>query len=388
MAMSRPQAGWAGLASRHEVREQAYRQAMRIVDRMLREVEGFPHTTRHGQWRVNSDGRWTGGFWIGLIWLLYLESREERVRTEAENRLARLVRRQTDISTHDMGFLFEPSFVRGYKITGQRDLRDAALNAARSLATRFRPIGGYIQAWEETEDPIHRGRAIVDTVMNLPLMVWAARVADEPHLASIADQVAATTARYHVRNDGSTYHVVDFDPATGLPLRFTTHQGYASESCWSRGQAWTVYGFCKLHLLTGDPRWRDASQQAADFFLMHLPSDDLPYWDLLLPDSKGEPRDSSAAAIAASGLLDLSTCASDISSITRYRVGAERLLDALILSCLGHPSGEQQGILLHGTHDKPRNSAVDESIIFGDHYFIEALTKLLRPDRRPLLDTV
>lgn len=376
------------LTDPHHARERAYRRALEVADRLLGELEGFPHTTRHGCWRVSAEGRWTAGFWIGLIWLLYLEVGDERVRDAATHWLGKLRFRETDTTTHDMGFLFEPSFVRGFNITGEQDFRDAGIQAARSLATRFHSVGGYIQAWDESEDPIHCGRTIVDTVMNLPLLIWAARAADEPNLAAVAEQVAQTTAHYHVRSDGSTYHVVDFGPGSGRPLRSITHQGYADESCWSRGQAWALYGFCKLHLLTGDLRWLDVSQRVADFFLTHLPEDNLPYWDFRLPDTAGEPRDSSAAAIAASALLDLATCAHHVDASTRYRRGAERLLDALILNCLSQSASGQQGILLHATHDRPRNSAVDESIIFGDHYFVEALTKLLHPDRRPLLDAV
>lgn len=367
--------------------EDAYGYALTVVERLLRELDEFPHTTSEGRWRVSGHGRWTAGFWVGLIWLLYLERRDERVRQAASDWLNRLAPRQWDTTTHDMGFLFEPSFVRGYCISSEPAYRATAVQAARSLATRFHEPGDYIQAWDEREDPVHRGRTIVDTVMNLPLLIWATEVTGEAGFADVASRVADTTARHHVREDGSTYHVVDFDPVTGRVVRATTHQGYADESCWSRGQAWALYGFCKLFLLTRETRWRDVSRRLADFFLAHLPPDQLPYWDFRLPDLAGEPRDSAAAAIAASGLLDLATCV-DAADAARYRTGGERLLTALAGTCLSRDVTGQQGILLHGTVDKPRNSAVDESIIYGDHFFVEALTKLLRPERRSLLDTI
>lgn len=369
--------------------EDAYAYALDVVDRLLAELPAFPHTTDRGRWRTSEHGRWTAGFWIGLIWLRYLERPASQLRAAAERWLARLAPRRWDTTTHDMGFLFEPSFVRGYRVTGQAAWRDVAVQAARSLATRYHEPGGYIQAWDEAEDPIHRGRTIVDTVMNLPILIWAGREVGEPRLAEIAERVAATTLRHHVRPDGSTYHVVDFDPESGRAVRYTTHQGYSDESCWSRGQAWAFYGFGKLYLQTGDRRWRDASRRLADFFLDHLPADSLPYWDFRLPDTAGQPRDSSAAAIAASGLFDLAAAADDEPAVReRYRAAALRLLTALVRDCLSRGVPGQQGILLHGTVDKPRNSAVDESIIYGDHYFVEALTKLLRPERRPLLDAV
>ncbi len=226
-----------------------------------------------------------------MLWLLYLERRAEWVRREAERWLQRLAPRQTDTTTHDLGFLFEPSFIRGYRITGEPAYRSAAIQAARSLATRFHVPGDYIQAWDEAEDPSHRGRTIVDTVMNLGMLVWAAQETGQTPLAEIADRVAETTARCHVRPDGSTDHVVDFDPETGRPVRFTTHQGYAPDTCWSRGQAWALYGFVRLYRLTGKRRWLETACRLADFFLVNLPEDFLPYGDCRLPSRAGEPRD-------------------------------------------------------------------------------------------------
>ena len=366
--------------------EGAYEYALTVVGRLLGELEAFPHTTEHGRWRVSAHGRWTAGFWIGLIWLRYLEQPSPALRADADAWLARLVLRQNDTTTHDMGFLFEPSFVRGYLITGESAMRDVAVQAARSLATRYHARGGYIQAWDESEDPAHRGRTIVDTVMNLPLLAWAADVTGEARLRDIALRTAETTAGHHVRADGSTYHVVDFDPDTGDPIRYGTHQGYSDSSCWSRGQAWALYGFCRLFMVTGEARWLETSRRLADFFLAHLPSDGLPYWDLVLPGTENEPRDSAAAAIAASGLLDLASQAPDEDDRARYWTQAERILEVLTAICLTRGRPAEQGVLLHGTVDRPRGSAVDVSIVYGDHYFVEALTKALRPERRRLLD--
>ena len=366
--------------------EGAYQYALTVVDRLLGELEAFPHTTERGRWRVSAHGRWTAGFWIGLVWLRYLERPTAGLRAEADAWLARLAPRQHDTTTHDMGFLFEPSFVRGYLITGEPAMRDVALQAARSLATRYHGCGGYIQAWDESEDPAHRGRTIVDTVMNLPLLLWAAEVTGEAHLRDIALRTAQTTADHHVRADGSTYHVVDFDPDTGGATRYGTHQGYSDNSCWSRGQAWALYGFCRLSMLTGEARWLETSRRLADFFLAHLPADGLPYWDLLLPSTENEPRDSAAAAIAASGLLDLAAQVPDAHAGAHYRTHAERILEVLTATCLTRGRSAEQGVLLHGTVDRPRDSAVDVSIVYGDHYFVEALTKVLRPERRHLLD--
>jgi unsaturated chondroitin disaccharide hydrolase len=221
--------------------------------------------------------------------------------------------------------------------------------------------------------------------MSLPLLVWAGETSGQPAMVELARRVVTTIARQHVRPDGSTYQVVDFDLDTGRAVRYGTHQGYSDESCWSRGQAWAVDGFSRLYLMTGEARWLATAEYLADFFLENLPADGLPYWDFRLPDPTSEPRDSSAAAIAASGLLTLAL-ASDQSA--RYCAGALRLLGILASTCLTRGVAGQQGILLHGTDNRPRSSAVDESTIYGDHYFVEALTKLLRPDRRRLLGAV
>jgi unsaturated chondroitin disaccharide hydrolase len=340
--------------------------------RNLDRLDAFPHTTLNGRWRTSEHGRWTAGHWIGIIWLAYLRSGDPALLEAARVWSHRLASRQTDTTTHDMGFLFYPSFVRGYRITGDADLRDAALTAARSLTTRFHNRGGYIQAWDEAEDPIHAGRTIVDTVMNLPLLIWATEETGDPHFREIALRVAETTARHHVRPDGSTFHVVDFDPSSGEPVRYATHQGQHDESCWTRGQAWAIYGFARVARLTGRDDLRAVADQLADYFVARLEPGTPPPWDFAAagPD---EPRDSAAGAIAADGLLDLVLGTSDPSERARRTLQAKDILDTLIASSFDESDTGGQGLLLHAAADRPRNSAVDESLIYGDHYFFEAM---------------
>lgn len=321
-------------------------------------LAAFPHATRGGAWLQSEHGRWTAGFWAGLLWMTYLVTRESGGAERAAVWTRRLRPRAQDTSTHDMGFLFEPSCVRGWTITRAPDYREAALTAAASLASRYRPLGRYIPAWDDPPD----GRTIVDTVMNLSLLFWA-------HHGEIATAVADTTLREHVRADGSTYHVADFDPGTGTVVRRGTHQGWSDESCWSRGQAWALYGFCRVYRWTNEARFLDAARRLADYFVRRLPPDRLPPWDFDAPP--GGPRDTAAGAIAASGLLELDRTSGG------YREAALELLTALS-GCVA--TSGSHGILLHGAADVPRASAVDESLIYGDHYFMEALLKALRPD--------
>ena len=339
-------------------------------------LTAFPHTTRAGEWLQSAHGRWTAGFWAGLLWMNHLVTRESRCAERAAAWTRRLEPRARDTSTHDMGFLFEPSCVRAWAITGEPRYRETALTAAASLCTRYRPLGQYIRAWDDDRD----GRTIVDTVMNLSLLHWA-------HRGEIAAAVADTALREHVRPDGSTYHVVDFDPATGTVERRGTHQGWSDTSCWSRGQAWALYGFCRVYHWTREARFLDAARRLADYFVRRLPSDRLPPWDFDAP--AGGPRDTAAAAIAASGLLELdrmdrgghgrraSHAGGPDANVGGYRAAALELLTALS-GCLAE-SGSQ-GILLRGAADVPRASAVGESLIYGDHYFVEALLKARRPE--------
>jgi unsaturated chondroitin disaccharide hydrolase len=344
----------------------------------LDRLDAFPHTTRQGRWRTSEHGRWTAGHWIGVIWLAYLRSGDADLRDAAYRWSARLEPRKSDTSTHDMGFLFFPSFVRGYRITGDRWFRDAAIEAARALATRFHTPGNYIQAWDEAEDPVHRGRTIVDTVMNLPLLLWAAEEANEPALAEIAIAVTETTARHHVREDGSTWHVVDFDPDTGGPVRRVTHQGLRDDSCWTRGQAWAIYGFSSVARMAKRPDPQQVARRLADYFVARAPSGGVPPWDF---EASGPdvPWDSAAGAIAADGLLDLAVTAGDGEEARLRDRQARELLDALVAGCLSEGHVGQQGLLMHAVADLPRHSAVDESLMYGDHYFFEALMRVAAP---------
>ncbi|MCC6314762.1 MAG: glycoside hydrolase family 88 protein, partial [Thermomicrobiales bacterium] len=328
----------------------------------LDRLDAFPHTTRDGRWRTSEHGRWTAGHWIGVIWLAYLRTGDPDLREAAYAWAQRLEPRKTDVTTHDMGFLFYPSFVRGYRITGDPWFRDAAVVAARSLATRFHEPGDYIQAWDEAEDPIHRGRTIVDTVMNLPLLLWAAEETGETRLREIALRVAETTIANHVRPDGSTYHVVDFDPEIGRAVWRGTHQGLHDESYWTRGQAWAIYGFASIARIAMRPDLRAVAEQLADFFVGQANLDEAPPWDFAAQGA-GVPRDAAAGAIAADGLLDLAAAGGIDADLRRQQ--ALRLLDALVATCTDDSASPRQGLLLHATADLPRNSAVDESLMYG-----------------------
>jgi unsaturated chondroitin disaccharide hydrolase len=362
----------------------AFALGVEITSANLKQLEEFPHTTDRGKWKQSRHGRWTAGFWIGLLWLSYLSTGESNWRNKAEEWARRLECRKYDHFTHDMGFLFQPSFVRGYSATGDEYFRNVALCACSSLASRYNPVGRFIPAWDVSEDQIFSGRTIVDTAMNLPILYWGTRNGGDAKWADIADNVAATIRKHHVRHDGSTFHVVDFNPMRGTAVSYTTHQGYAANSCWSRGQAWAIYGFSQLYGLTKNPDDLETAKCMADYFMNHLPDDVIPYWDFEAPNIPYEPKDSAAAAIAASGLLELNRV---LGGDSTYLSVAKEILLVLAADYMNMDKDalNQQGILLKGAVDVPRGSAIDESIIYGDHYFMEALFKLLYPEKWPVL---
>jgi unsaturated chondroitin disaccharide hydrolase len=245
-----------------------------------------------------------------------------------------------------------------------------ALTAAASLTTRFNQVGGYLQAWDDTHNPANRGRTIVDTAMNLPFLLWAAEETGGTHYRAMALRVAETTAAHHVRPDGSTFHVVDFDPERGRAVRYGTHQGLHDTSLWARGQAWAIYGFSVVARMSGDEAFRAVAERAADDFLSRLEPGRAPAWDFA-DDGPTVPRDASAGAIAADGLLDLGT---------PQRVAQGRaLLDVLLDTCTPPAKSDEEGLLLHQTGDLPHGNAIDVSLIYGDHYFMEALFRLADP---------
>ena len=357
-----------------------YREALDFaVERLKKTLQtagGFPHATERGRWVCLPKGGWTGGFWPGRLWLAFIERGDDRLAHAAREWCVRLAPRELDTTTHDLGFLFYPSYVTGYRLTGEAALRYGALAAAETLTRRFSQKGRFLQAWGALDDPTRRGRTIVDTMMNLDLLFWATAQTGEPRFADIAIAHAETCQTHHVRPDGTTAHVYDFDPETGEEIGQNTHQGYSPTSCWARGQAWAMYGFATAFRRTGDARFLETARRTCDWFVAHLPPDHVPYWDFDAPDIPHDVRDSSAAAIAACGLLDLA----DSTQAPSYRQVALQILSSLATDYTSRGYPEEEGILLHATGAKPRGKEVDISLTYGDYYFMEALLRLLRPD--------
>lgn len=329
-------------------------------------------TTSIGSWSTTGASSWTSGFFPGSLWLMGEQSADPSWKTKAEAWQAGIESQKTNTSTHDVGFMIFSSFGNGYRLTGNDAYRQVVLTAARSLATRYSAKVGSIKSWNGPTSADFR--VIIDNMVNLELLFWASKHGGSSAWHDIAVSHALKTRENHVRADGSTYQIVNYDPTTGAVKSKGTKQGLNAESTWSRGQAWAVYGFTMAYRETGDARFLETARRTAEYFLAHLPADGVPYWDLELPRTVGEPRDSSAAAVAASGLLELSRLEPDARRGQSYLSAAKHILTSLSSPAYLAEGTTSKAILLHGTQSKPSGS-FDTGLVYGDYYFLEALIR-------------
>lgn len=325
---------------------------------------------------------WTTGFWTGILHLISTTEECDQqtllpiIRKQVDSFLIR-IDEDFDLNTHDIGFLYILSVLADYKLHGNEDSKTYAIQAADVLMRRYLPAAGILQAWGEMSDPAQAGRLIIDCMMNIPLLYWAADQTANPIYYDAAYSHAKQAAKYVMRGDGSTYHTFFFDSETGKPKYGKTFQGYSDDSCWARGQAWGIYGFTLSYLYTGDRSFLDSAEQVADYFLERLPQDSVVYWDLVFEDGSDQEKDSSAAAIAACGLLELAKHL-PLSHPKResYEQQAVIIMESLSKSYTSKEVPHANGLLLHGVYDKNSNKGVDESTIWGDYFYVEGLVRL------------
>ena len=355
----------------------------KICDNLVELRSTFPFITDNGKWEICededwdseifNDGYWCNGFWIGMLWLAYKVTQKDEYKGKAYE-LCRLIEPRKDSNKiHDLGFLFYPSFCLGHDIVKDNYLKSVALTAAKSLLSRF---NNRISAITVSGNPKESGLTAIDTMMNLPLLWWGYEKTGDQKYYEAACKHATTTIRHFVRDDGSTYHVVEFDPDSGQVIKKTTLQGYNTESCWSRGQAWAIYGFTLAYKYAKKKEFLRTVEKLVDYYITNCPSDYVPYWDFNDPEIPNTVRDSSAAAITASGLLDLSDVEPDKQRAGKYEEMAYKILGSLTRNYLSKER-VAQGVLIHGCLDKSSNVAIDSSLIWGDYYYIGALTKLI-----------
>lgn len=324
---------------------------------------------------------WCGGFWPGILWYDYEASGDTLIRRQAERytqSLAYLADRPA--FDHDLGFLVFCSFGNGYRLTRDPHYKDVIVGTARQLAALYNPTVGTILSWPREVD--RQGwphNTIMDNMMNLEMLFWAARNGGGDTLRAIAFRHAETTMKHHFRPDGSCYHVAVYDTTDGHFIKGVTHQGYADNSMWARGQAWAIYGYTVVYRETHAPRFLDFACKVADIYLKRLQetSDDwVPAWDFDVPTGPDVSKDASAACVVASALLELSTYVASPDDAERYEHAAREMLASLGRD---YRSGERNvAFLLHSTGHHPAGSEIDASIIYADYYYIEALLRLQR----------
>lgn len=356
--------------------------------KMKAEVERIgsmiPYSTRDGKYHDLDvpEGLffWCNGFWPGMLWQMYNATGDEAYRIAAEGVEARL--NETLVGFyglhHDVGFMFLPTSVANYRKTGNEVSRRNSLHVANLLAGRFNPVGNFIRAWNAAyaSDEDVSGWMIVDCMMNIPLLYWAAKETNDPRFYHIALAHAKTAQKYIVRPDGSCNHILCFDPHTGEFITNPGGQGYGQGSSWSRGQAWALYGFTLSYIHTGDDSFLATAKQVAHYCISNLAVNDwLPLVDYRAP---AEPMkyDSTAAMISAAGLLELANHVGEYEKQLYVKAALNTLKACDKKFCNWNP--DEDSIVGGGTffyHD-PTGTNTEVPIIYSDYYFIEAILKL------------
>jgi unsaturated chondroitin disaccharide hydrolase len=360
--------------------------ALTLAEQQLTDTIAYLSTSQHARstdpnnsnkWKSVSASDWTSGFFSGWQWYIYEKTLNGSWMTRAKAQTANLQSQDTNASNHDIGFKIFSSYGNGYRITRDPAYMSVIQTAAQTLASLYRPGAGVIESWPSYDSKI---TVIVDNMMNLELLFFAAQNGGDPNWYNMAVSHALKTIQNHVRADGGTYHVVDYNDDGTVYRKFTV-QGAGNETTWSRGQAWGLYGFTMAYRYTKDARFLDAAQRLANYFINHLPPDYVPYWDFSV--SGAEPRDSSSAAIAAAGLLELSTYAPAQTDKDRYYNAALNIQTSLSSTLYLGDRLATDGTVLHGTGSKPNGTEIDVSLIYGDYYFIQGCYRAKTPPPAP-----
>ena len=356
---------------------------------VIRNLPKFTHCfqkaySENGFYQPTENRDWTTGFWTGEIWLAYEHTKNPALKEAGEIQMKDFLNRieeKNDVETHDLGFLYSPSCVAGYKLTGSQVGRMAALKAAEELITRFHEKGEFIQAWGPLNAPDNY-RLIIDCLLNLPLLYWATEETGEEKYRQVAEKHIHTALANVIRPDFSTWHTFFFNRETGAPDHGATCQGYRDGSAWARGQAWGVYGTAVGYKYTKRESYIPIFKGVTEYFLRHLPEDLVPYWDLEFGDgNEDQPRDSSSASIAACGMLEMAKYLP--SKEAAYYISiAKRLMKSVVDHYAVKDPSQSNGLVLHSTYSNhsPYNTCnhygVDECNIWGDYFYMEALTRL------------
>lgn len=364
---------------------QAIEDALRVVTRNIdRFGDQFPLTSTQGDriYRLTPNNDWTEGFWSGLLWLSYEYTKDSRYRIAAMKTVDSFRQRLehgVNLDHHDIGFLYSLSTKAHWILERDEASRLITLMAADVLLKRWREIPGILQAWGPKDDQQNGGRIIVDCLMNLPLLHWAYQQTGHERYRHAAEKQTAMSRRFLVRGDDSTYHTFYFDLVTGDSIRGGTHQGNQDGSTWTRGQAWGIYGFALAYRYMRQTEILETAKRLARYFVDRLPEDGVAYWDFDVPQVPQTKRDSSAAAIAASGMLELVALLPEGDADREWlQSAAERIVASLVkgYSTKGDPAAE--GLLNRGSYAVRLDISPDDYVIWGDYFYLESLMRLER----------
>jgi len=356
------------------------------IERTFKEVGEatmMPRNVLQGEHHWNlvpiNIGEWTVGFWPGVLWHDYEATKDKTIKQKAEYYTG-LLKPLSEVPAydHDLGFQMFCSYGNAYRLTGDPAYKEIVLNCADTLATLYNPVVGTILSWPREVEPNNwPHNTIMDNMINLEMLFWASKNGGAKELYDIAVSHADKTMKYQFRPDYSNYHVAVFDTISGDFIKGVTHQGYADNTMWARGQAWAIYGYTMCYRETKEPRYLEFAQNVTDIYLVDLPEDKVPYWDFSAPGIPDAPRDASSASITASALLELSQYVTDKPKAEHYKQAAIQMLESL--SSEAYQSRDKNpSFLLHSTGHWPNGSEIDASIIYADYYYIEALVRLKR----------
>lgn len=335
----------------------------------------FPMYTVNGKWKHEGEAwtNWCEGFLGGQMWLLYQHTRDDYWLQRAQHYSHLIEHRKTDRNVHDLGFLFWSTWKRWYDLTGDPAINEVVIEAGSTMGLRFREKGQYLRSFVAEES------LFIDIMMNVGIIFYAAQQKNDADLLRRATQHCLTTRRYLVRGDGSTSHEGIFDTETGLFLRQSTHQGWRDDSSWARGLSWALYGFGTVFSFTRDARFLQAAELCAQYYIENTPAHGVPPNDWVEPNPQ-HPYESSAAAIAASGLLNLARLTADPVKTRLYHDYALQIVDTLTSAeflAVAEAERGYEGILKHGMYHQRLGLGVDESVMWGEYFFLEAVSKVL-----------
>ncbi len=372
----------AGFLTREEVTAAMDRVADQVRCNMEYFGTRFPSSaTRNQTYGVIDNIEWTDGFWTGLLWLCYEYTGDDAFKELALKNVGSFLNRvekRIELDHHDLGFLYSLSCVAGYKLTGSAEGRKAGLLAADKLMERFQEKGGFIQAWGEL-GARDNYRLIIDCLLNIPLLHWASLETGNPVYRNAAVRHYEAACNNVIRDDASAYHTFYFDPETGEPLKGVTRQGYSDDSAWARGQAWGIYGIPLNYRYVKDVSAFNLFKGMTNYFLNRLPEDEVCYWDLIFTDGSEQSRDSSAAAIGVCGIHEMLKYLPEVESDKdTYRHAMHCILRTLMERYTAPEIKAGNPVLLHGVYSWHSGKGVDEGNIWGDYYYMEALTRFYK----------